>query len=403
MPAEFRRLLRGELPVHVLLQPIADLRTGRAAGYEALARFPEPFDTSPERVLARAEALGIGAETEALLLVRALERRPHLPPNTFLTVNVSPHLLVTPPVADVLGRADLRGVFVELTEHTDASDPLAVGGHLDDLRRRGALVAVDDAGSGYSGLNRLLALRPDLVKIDKDLLGNLTGDPARVAVVRVLGDLTNQMDAWVLAEGVEEPEALDVLVDLGVPLAQGWLLGRPAEAPRPVPAEVGERIRRRPGLGQVVHHVASLAVRTPPLRLEEVRGAAAEVGLASRVVVDEHHHPRGITCTRGGSVSVEEVLVAPLSTSPAVLGRRAATRAPARRADPVAVVDADGRYVGVVTVPSLLLRLAGMADPELAPDVPGLLRPYPGTPRAERELRLPEAVAHTGAGGRRAS
>ena len=400
--AAFGRLLRGEVPVRVLLQPIADLRTGRAAGYEALARFPEPFHPSPDVVLAQAEVLGLAAEVEALLLACSLERRRHLPPNTFLTVNVSPHLLAAPEIAAVLGATDLRGVFVELTEHTAAADLAAVRGHLDDLRRRGALVAVDDAGSGYSGLTRLLALRPDLVKLDKELLGSLTTDPARVTVVRVLGDLTNQLDAWVLAEGVEDPDALDVLLDLGVPLAQGWLLGRPAAAPRPVPADVADRVRARPGLRSMLHHVASLAVRTPPLTLEEVHAGAGRVGLSGRVVVDEHHHPRGITCARGDEVAVQDVLVAPLSTSPAALGRRAATRAPSRRADPVAVVDADGRYAGVVTVPSLLLRLAEMADPELAADAPGLLRPFPGSAQ-EREVRLPEVLGRPAALRRRAS
>jgi hypothetical protein len=87
--------------------------------------------------------------------------------NTFLTVNVSPHLLGSGPVRDALGtRPDLHRVVIELTEHTPVDDLDLLRRQCDELRMRGALIALDDAGSGYSGLQQLAALRPQVVKLD---------------------------------------------------------------------------------------------------------------------------------------------------------------------------------------------------------------------------------------------
>src|SRR5439155_24191740 len=124
-----------------------------------------------------------------LAISKALDTVPHLPANTFLTVNVSPHLLGTDPVQDALARRpDLRRVVVELTEHTPVDDLSALHGQTEALRERGALIALDDAGTGYSGLQQMAELRPQLVKLDRALVSDADTDPVRVALAEMVGD-----------------------------------------------------------------------------------------------------------------------------------------------------------------------------------------------------------------------
>ena len=143
--------------LRLVFQPIVDLRRGVVAGYETLARFCEPDGqpsrVGPDRWFAAAGAQGTGARLESIVVRRCLELLRTVPPNCFLTVNVSPHLLTDPELADsLLAVPDLAPLVLELTEHQDVTDLDPFIDLRDRLRSRGALLAVDDAGSGYSGL-----------------------------------------------------------------------------------------------------------------------------------------------------------------------------------------------------------------------------------------------------------
>src|SRR3954468_23034434 len=181
-----RPLLADPEDLTLVFQPIVDLAAATVAGYEPLARFPGV--AGPDAWFAAAAEAGIAAELEALAIHKALAAVPSLPPNTFLTVNVSPHLLGSAPVQHALAtRPDLHRVVVELTEHTPVHDLAALRRQTDELRRRGALIALDDAGSGYSGLQQLAALRPQIVKLDRALGSDRDTDPVRVALAEARG------------------------------------------------------------------------------------------------------------------------------------------------------------------------------------------------------------------------
>src|SRR5438270_12987183 len=111
-----RPLLADPDDLTLVFQPIVDLAGVSIAGYEALSRFPGT--AGPDVWFAAADDAGLGAELEALAIAKALQAVPFLPDNTFLTVNVSPHLLGTHPVQAALAtRPGLQRVVVELTEH----------------------------------------------------------------------------------------------------------------------------------------------------------------------------------------------------------------------------------------------------------------------------------------------
>ena len=209
-------------------QPIVDTARGTVVGYESLARFSGPPHATPDRWFAVARAAGVGAELEARALRAALQARAALPPNCFLSVNVGPEALLAAPVAAVFADAgDLRGVVVEITEQTAVADYDALVTAIAPLRAAGALLAVDDAGAGFASLKHITVLRPDFVKVDRDLVAGIDTDETKAAVVEALGMFTSRLDAWLVAEGVETTAELDRLLSLRVPLAQGYGLGPP--------------------------------------------------------------------------------------------------------------------------------------------------------------------------------
>ena len=222
------RACRGSGVLRMDFQPIIDTARGTVVGYESLARFSGPPHATPDRWFAVARAAGIGAELEARALRTALEARSALPPNCFLSVNVGPDALLAAPVAAVFaGAGDLRGVVVEITEQVAVTCYDALITAIAPVRTAGALLAVDDAGAGFASLKHITVLRPDFVKVDRDLVAGIDADETKAAVVEALGMITSRLDAWLIAEGVETTAELDRLLSLRVPLVQGYGLGRP--------------------------------------------------------------------------------------------------------------------------------------------------------------------------------
>lgn len=224
MPEQSGRL--GPTAIEIVLQPIVAVGTGAVVAAEALARFPEWFGWPARRVFPAAHAADCGAELEAACLRAAFARRAELPGSVALAVNVSPDAACHSVVQDVLD-TDLTGVIIEILE-SPASDGAALHEAISEFRSHGALIAVDDTGSGYAGPARLRALRPDLVKIDQGLVSGVHENHVKLAVIEALVELARGIGARVVGEGVESTEDLRTLADLDVDYAQGWAIARPA-------------------------------------------------------------------------------------------------------------------------------------------------------------------------------
>jgi len=118
-------------------------------------------------------------------------------------------------------------LVLEITEHATVEDYDALRAALRPLRGRGVSVAIDDAGAGYSSLRHILALEPDLIKLDMSLTRNICLDPARKALAAALISFARETGSRIIAEGVETAAELATLQSLGVEKAQGYFLGRP--------------------------------------------------------------------------------------------------------------------------------------------------------------------------------
>lgn len=354
--------------VRVHYQPIADLQRGTVRGYEALARFPETANVRPRDWFDAAARLGFAGALEAQLIEAALVARPLLTRDRFIAVNVSPAALLSAEVRAVLAaEPSLDRLVVEVVDQPDGADQGAVIAVLAELRRRGAMVAVDDAGPGARSLDRVAALRPNFVKVDGSVIAGIAEDAQRATAIRALGEFAAGLDAWIVAEGIETPAQLDVLVRLGVPLGQGYALARPAAALGELDRGVAARMRGSGTLGPsaaperitgLVEPAPSVPVAGGPAAVTASFQAHPEA--AHVAVVAPDGHPCGVidrpAHQRGTLPRTPLCLLADMPIADAA--RRAMARPLSTRFDPIAVVGHDDAYVGLVPIDRIVGALA---------------------------------------------
>ena len=214
-------------------QPILDLDRGALWGYEALARFMARPAQGPDAWFAAATRHQVAGELEAGAVRLALAARHRMPAGSRLAVNVSPTELVSPEVLEAFAEAEsLASIVVEITENAPVEDYGRLREAVDRLRAKGAALAIDDVGSGHSGLRHIIELEPQYVKIDRPLIAQLEPGTPGAAVVEAVSDICRGIGARAIAEGVEHPDELRSLSSLGVSLVQGFLVGHPRLMPR---------------------------------------------------------------------------------------------------------------------------------------------------------------------------
>ncbi|MGE0027917.1 MAG: EAL domain-containing protein, partial [Thermoleophilia bacterium] len=221
--------------IATVFQPIVSLASGETMGFESLSRFRAEPERPPDKWIAEAHAVGLGLEIEVECVRRALALRDRIPGTAYLSVNMSPDAILTTEMESALGEGRLDGLVIEITEHDAVGDYARLAARLADYRGRGARVAIDDAGAGHASMRHVTQLSPDYIKIDRSLIHDIHVDHAKRALVRSMVSLEEDLGAKVVAEGVERSEELRTLRELGVPLAQGYLLARPHRDPAPAP------------------------------------------------------------------------------------------------------------------------------------------------------------------------
>lgn len=225
---EMLELLEGDRS-RIVVQPIVDVEAGSPVGYEALTRFTGS-DGQPQRpdlVFGEAGRLGLGARFELAAVEAAIALLPQLPESTYLSVNLSAATLCDDRCMGVLAAAPPKRLVIELTEHDAIEDYDKIVGVLRDLRESGVRVAVDDVGAGFSSLQHILKLNPDVIKLDVSLTRSIDTQPARRALAAGFVSFARELGASLVAEGVETQQERDALLGLGVHVMQGYLLGRP--------------------------------------------------------------------------------------------------------------------------------------------------------------------------------
>jgi len=236
-----RALERGELRVHY--QPVLDLATMALTGFEALIRWqhPERGLVPPGEFVPLAEETGLIVPIGIWALEEACRQTVRWHQSSqgrrvSISVNLSPRQLAEPAlpndVARVLAQTgmDPDSLWLEITESTLMRDTESALGVLGALRALGVHLAVDDFGSGYSSLAYLQQLPVETLKIDRAFIAGVHERDSSAITTAIVG-LARALGLTSVAEGIEQPNQLDALREMGCQFGQGFLFGpaRPAD------------------------------------------------------------------------------------------------------------------------------------------------------------------------------
>ncbi len=232
---ELRQILTRQA-IHSVYQPIVRLESGEILGYEALARGPAgtPYEW-PEALFTFARQSRLSRQLDHQCKMAALEAAKNRPEGKKLFINTLPTTLDDPdflgePAVDLLHRHGLAPseVVWELTERHAIENYDAFRTIMRDYLAMGYQVALDDLGTGYSSIQTITHVRPSYLKVDISLVKDIHLNLLKQELVSSLLILSRNINAHLVAEGIETEEELRAIRALGVTLGQGHLLSPPA-------------------------------------------------------------------------------------------------------------------------------------------------------------------------------
>ena len=424
---EFREIL--ELGrVRAVYQPIVNLRGGNVFAWEALARGPaqSPLE-SPAMLFDVAEEAGAIFALEKVCREAAIRGFARRSQGARLFCNVHPRTLLDPQFTPGETRRLLdkygmepRDVVLEITERHSVKDFNLFHRTLDHYRDAGYGVAVDDVGTGYSGLFSIAEIKPDFMKIDMSLVRGIDANPVKRALLETLLTFADKIGCRIVTEGIETEAELACCIRLGAHFGQGFFLGRP-EAPA---AELREETRLAivRGASQAadgfkcsspINDLAERPRQIPPHASvgevkqffdgnESVHAVAVVRDGRPEGLIMRHHLDRVLSTPYGLALFLRRDVTRIMDPSPLavewdtpveVAAQAAMARDREKLYDPM-LVTCRGRLAGMVSVQRILDALA-CVQVEMAKGA-NPLTGLPGNVAIEREIaRRAEAGRHT--------
>lgn len=416
---EFRRIIEQE-DIHTVIQPIVSLKTGIPLGWETLVRGPENSNFyAPGRLFSFAQKTGTSFQLESLCRRYAMSRIPQLQPSEKLFINLDARSIDDPfllrgQVFKLMEehRLNPHNVVFEITERHAIKNFDSFRAIIQEYRKKGYLLAVDDAGAGYSSLEAIAEIYPDYIKLDMALIRHIDTDPVKQALVETFVQFADKVKCRIIGEGIETESELETLVKLGIDYGQGYLLGRPTREK----AHITERAVAK--IKQLQEEQSSIVIEEPCGKIGDIIRSA--ICVSQDTLVREIHHiferngridsivvlddkvPKGLIMRfqlykiLGGQYGVALYYERPVSQlmnhSPLIVDRRENIEQVAKMAMErqsfhlydVIIVTENGEYTGIVSVQSLLDMLA-KAKLEIAA-VSNPLTGLPGNVRIDQEI-----------------
>lgn len=238
-----------------VFQPIISLKTGETIGYEALSRIINPkMIRSSEELFRLAGLYGKIWELEQLSRRKIIEKYHHFfsqENNQKLFLNVSPMVIHDQEFHSGFTKEYLTqyhfnpdNIIFEVTEKNAVDDMNGFKETVRHYKSQGYTIAIDDAGSCYSGLNLICDIVPHYLKLDMSLIHNIHKETIKFAMVKSMAEFANLTNIRLIAEGIECEEELKVLLKLGVTYGQGYFLRKPDEELKTITSDALEIIQK---------------------------------------------------------------------------------------------------------------------------------------------------------------
>ena len=232
---EFGRVVDAE-EISCVYQPIVNLHGFGVFGYELLARGPRQSELHrPDALFEVARAEARVPELDRICRMTAARGAADLPPDCLRFINAEPLNLFFHPDSDVFVREFVEATpvalraktVVEITENAVIDDFAHMREVVRRLRGSGFRIAIDDAGAGYAGLQTMVEIEPDFIKLDMSLTRGIESSIVKQKLVGTLRDFCRQAFITLVAEGIETHAQLDTLLALGIDFGHGFLFAHP--------------------------------------------------------------------------------------------------------------------------------------------------------------------------------
>ncbi len=233
---ELKRIIADE-SITPFYQPIFYLNPLKILGFEALSRPPARSILSHPDVLFKAALrFGLYTDLEMLSWRKAFLSCPPIVNDEKLFLNCNPYLIESPKLFKIKSlidesKMDPHDIVLEITERSAISDFNAFYKRLRFYRDYGFQISIDDVGGGYAGLESIVEIKPQVVKIDTHLATNLKDDKIKRSLIKFVVAFCRENHMISVAEGIERKDDYEALVDLGVDAGQGYLLCHPTPTP----------------------------------------------------------------------------------------------------------------------------------------------------------------------------
>ncbi|OEH86649.1 hypothetical protein BHU72_10385 [Desulfuribacillus stibiiarsenatis] len=390
---EFHHILKNKT-LESVFQPILSLDSGENYGWEALTRGPQSsFFHSPNDLFPFAERVNSLFALETASRELSIQKIGWMKPNQKLFINVDPSVIKDSQFHQGVTRTMLKKynlspqqIVFELTERTAIQNFKTFRKTIEHYRSQGYLIAVDDAGAGYSSLQTIAEIKPDFIKLDMSIIRGIDKDPVKKALLETFVTFSQKINCQLIAEGIETDRELAVVTKLGVHLGQGYYIGKPTfpkELPSKLCIQAIQGLAKRPKVAQWYDRgmvARDLVSYVPAIQEGSIIEEVAELfenqsELQGIVVLDKDSKPSGFLLrqnlyktliARYGVAlyyrkPIEEIMdTRPLSVqaeTPIELVANLAMKRDAQRLyDFIIVMDRDN-YLGIITVQNLLESL----------------------------------------------
>jgi EAL domain-containing protein (putative c-di-GMP-specific phosphodiesterase class I)/CheY-like chemotaxis protein len=234
---ELRRARVGELllpgNLAVRFEEIIDLATGAAVGQEAIPVLLGNANRSAVELLADAQAVDMLTRVELTFVRAVIDAMRDVTDERWTSLGLSLATAGSAELLDLLSEVEPNRIVLQLTELEPVDDRERLDRSIARWRASGVRIAIDDVGPGIASLRDMVRMRPDFVKLDTSVVRGVEDDLSRQRLVRALLSIAEELGSVVIAKGADSAAAVEALVHLGSPLAQGSAVAPGPNGPAP--------------------------------------------------------------------------------------------------------------------------------------------------------------------------
>ncbi|MDR2639110.1 MAG: EAL and GGDEF domain-containing protein [Helicobacteraceae bacterium] len=229
------RIIIDEKLITTVFQPIVSLKDAKIVGYEALSRITEKeLEMDINLLFSIADRMRRSWDLETLCRMRALKNAALKPSGSKLFLNVNANIIYDDNFISGFTQRYLREyglnaseIVFEITERAAPTRAEPFFAAIDHYKEQRYAIAIDDVGSGFSGLNLIMETKPNFIKLDMSLIRNIDKDGVKISMCKALAEFCKNANIALIAEGIETQEELSVVIKLGADYAQGFFIGIP--------------------------------------------------------------------------------------------------------------------------------------------------------------------------------